>query len=377
MITVIPYQINVFLAEHVRASMSVGDVLLVSGGDASELDPHLRRGVAFRKVGIVRPIRPLADLVALVQIIQIIRTERPDIVQTLAPKAGLLGMTAAFICRVPVRVHWFTGQVWAVSRGLKRIALKSVDWLIAMLATDPLVDSPSQRNFLVSEGVAPRTKLSVLGSGSVRGIDERRFRPDVATRASTRQSLGIPEDRTVLVFVGRLTRDKGLIELSRAIRELRQELPELHTILVGFEEGNFTQELLAEIGNASDRVSLVGYSDNPERFLTASDFMVQPSYREGFGASVIEAAACGLPTIGTRIVGLIDAIVDGETGLLIPPRETKALKDAIRFLARNPDIRMQMGSVAQHRARKEFATKMLTEALQEHYVHALAHASRA
>jgi glycosyltransferase involved in cell wall biosynthesis len=217
----------------------------------------------------------------------------------------------------------------------------------------------------------------VLGSGSVRGIDERRFRPDVATRASTRQSLGIPEDRTVLVFVGRLTRDKGLIELSRAIRELRQELPELHTILVGFEEGNFTQELLAEIGNASDRVSLVGYSDNPERFLTASDFMVQPSYREGFGASVIEAAACGLPTIGTRIVGLIDAIVDGETGLLIPPRETKALKDAIRFLARNPDIRMQMGSVAQHRARKEFATKMLTEALQEHYVHALAHASRA
>ena len=263
MITVIPFQLNVFLAEHVIASRSVADVLLISGGDASELHPHLRKSVAFRRVGIVRPIRPWADLVALVQIIRIIRAERPDIVQTLAPKAGLLGMFAAFVCRVPVRVHWFTGQVWATSRWLKRSILKSVDRLIAMLATDPLVDSPSQRDFLVSEGIAPRSRLSVLGSGSVRGVDDVRFRPDAAVRASTRQSLGIPKDRTVLVFVGRITRDKGLLELARAMRELRQELPGLHAILVGFEEGDFARELAAEVGDASDRVSIVGYSDTP------------------------------------------------------------------------------------------------------------------
>lgn len=377
MITVIPFQLNVFLAEHVIASRSVADVLLISGGDASELHPHLRKSVAFRRVGIVRPIRPWADLVALVQIIRIIRAERPDIVQTLAPKAGLLGMFAAFVCRVPVRVHWFTGQVWATSRWLKRSILKSVDRLIAMLATDPLVDSPSQRDFLVSEGIAPRSRLSVLGSGSVRGVDDVRFRPDAAVRASTRQSLGIPKDRTVLVFVGRITRDKGLLELARAMRELRQELPGLHAILVGFEEGDFARELAAEVGDASDRVSIVGYSDTPERFLAAADFMVLPSYREGFGASVIEAASCGLPTIGTRIVGLVDAIVDGETGLMIPPRDTGALVDAMRFLANNPDVRDRMGSAAQHRARRDFATGVLTAALQEHYQRALAVASRA
>jgi len=260
-------------------------------------------------------------------------------------------MSAAFVCRVPVRVHWFTGQVWAASRGLKRSILKSVDRLIAMLATDPLVDSPSQRDFPASEGIAPRSRLSVLGSGSVRGVDDVRFRPDSAVRASTRQSLGIPKDRTVLVFVGRITRDKGLLELARAMRELRQELPGLHAILVGFEEGDFARELAAELGDAYDRVSIVGYFDTPERFLTATDFMVLPSYREGFGASVIEAASCGLPTIGTRIVRLVDAIVDGETGLIIPPRDTGALMDAMRFLANNPDVPDRMGSAAQHRAR--------------------------
>jgi glycosyltransferase involved in cell wall biosynthesis len=374
-ITVIPFQINVFLAEHVLA-MSAADVVLISGGERSELRRDLLEHADFRRVDIVRPIRPWSDLVALVQIFRIVATHRPDVVQTLAPKAGLLGMIAARLCGVPVRVHWFTGQVWSASRGIKRAVLRSADRLIAGLATDPLVDSPSQRDFLVGEKVAPRAKLSVLGAGSVRGVDESRFRPDAAARALIRSSLGIPADHTALIFVGRITRDKGVSELARAMRALRLELPDLHAILVGFEEGAFARRLIAEAGDAKDRLHIVGYSDAPERFLAAADFMVLPSYREGFGSSVIEAAACGLPAIGTRIVGLVDAIAHGETGILVPPRDAHALANAIRNLTANTEMRARMGAAARQRALRDFRTAALVEALQAHYERALRHSNR-
>ncbi len=378
-ITVIPFQLNVFLAEHLLAMKEHGPVVLLTNGDRSDLRRDLHDGIIFHRVGITRPIRPWSDLRALVEIVRVLRIERPDIVQTLAPKAGLLGMLAACLCRVPVRVHWFTGQVWANAHGIRRWLLRQADRLISWLTTTPLADSDSQRDFLVKEGVADSSRLMVLGKGSVRGVDTARFRPAPALRETVRRELGMSNLETIAVFVGRVTRDKGLLELAEAMRNLRRELPLLHAVLVGFEEGGFGAEVLRAADSAADRVHLVGYSDAPERFLAAADFMVLPSYREGFGSSVIEAAACGIPTVGTRIVGLVDAIVEGETGLLVPARNAAELAAAMRSMTVDESMRRRLGAAAMRRAERDFDTRVLVASLQSLYGKLLrdAHASQA
>jgi glycosyltransferase involved in cell wall biosynthesis len=366
-ITTLPYQVNVFLKEHALALRDDAELTVINNGGAEELHPELQGWVRHHKVMIERPIRPWADLCALIQIGRILMTEQPDIVQTMTPKAGLLGMLAAFGCRTPIRVHWFTGQVWVAKRGPLRFALRTCDRLVAWLSTSALVDSPSQRDFLVQEHIAPLDGLKVLGKGSVRGVDTRRFRPDSEARRSVRRELGLSERDTVALFVGRLTNDKGLLELVTALRELHVELPHLHVALVGFEEGDFVQTLLHEVGSARDRLHILGFSQSPERYCAAADFLVLPSYREGFGSTIIEAAACGIPAIGTRIYGLTDAIVDGSTGLLVAPRETSQLVAALRLLASDHQLRARMGEAARARALRDFETTALTAALREHY----------
>jgi glycosyltransferase involved in cell wall biosynthesis len=186
-----------------------------------------------------------------------------------------------------------------------------------------------------------------------------------------RAELGLAQDAKLAAFVGRITRDKGLLKLAGAIRMIHAEVPNLHVVLVGFEEGNFERDVRAVAGTANDRLHFVGYSTAPERYLAASDFLELPSYREGFGSSVIEAAACGVPAIGTRIVGLVDSIDDGKTGILVATHDRRELTEAMRELAINPSLRRSLGQAAQDRAMRNFSAKALTQALRDHYAHAL------
>lgn len=361
-VAAVPISLSAFMAPHIRALAASRDVMLVASRPPEGL-ATVDGPIRFRAVNIPRQISLVADLVALVELIRLFRRERFALVQSITPKAGLLAMVAARVAGVPVRIHWFTGQVWATRGGFSRTLLKSADRVTALCATHLLADSRSQRAFLEAEGLVSPGDVTVLGEGSVCGVDVERFRPDPAARAAVRQRLGIPEAAVVALFLGRLTKDKGIPELIEAFGIASAACPALRLLVVGPDEdgmGAMAEQLAAE---TRARLYLEGVTSRPEMFMAASDLLVLPSHREGFGSTVIEAAACGVPAIGTRIYGLTDAVVDGSTGLLIPVGEVAQLADALVRLTNDHAGRLAMGAAARERVDAHFAQSRLTRAL--------------
>lgn len=349
-----------FLLDQLRALAARYQVTVVS----NSRDPGwLRaRGVDadVAPVRIERKISPLRDLRALAALCRLFRSRRFSAVHSVTPKAGLLTMLAGAATGVPVRIHTFTGQVWATRRGLGRLVLKTADRVIAAAATHVLADSHSQREFLVAQGVVDPRKIAVLGAGSISGVDLARFQPVPLARTRMRKELRIPEDAVVFLFVGRLTRDKGVLDLARAFASLAAAHPGAFLVVAGPDEEDLTPAIARATAGAADRVRLVGVTDAPERLIAGADVFCLPSYREGFGTAVIEAAAGGVPAIASRIYGLIDAVEDGATGLLHAPGDTAAIARLMATLASDRALRAELGARARRRASAEFSADRLT-----------------
>jgi glycosyltransferase involved in cell wall biosynthesis len=359
-----------FLLEHIRTLARSFAVTLIVNNDAPELAALLPcRIVSLR---LERDIAPLADLRAFATLWRHFRAERYQLVHTLTPKAGLLGMLAARLARVPSRLHTFTGQVWATRRGPMRSLLKTADRLIANSATSVLVDSLSQRDFLVAQGIVDAGKARVLGRGSISGVDANRFRPDAAMRDQVRVELGIPGAATVFLYLGRLKRDKGVLDLVRAFALCSIQDSQVRLLLVGPDEDGLLPEIEQACAACRSRLHVAGFSTVPEHYMAASDVLCLPSYREGFGVVIIEAAAAGVPAIGSRIYGITDAIVEGETGLLFEAGDAQQLARSMHTLAGDASLRGRMGQRARERAVRDFAQAQLTAALLGHYRQLLA-----
>ena len=357
-----------FLLEHIRTLARYFAVTLIVNNDAPDLAALLPcRIVSLR---LERDIAPLADLRALAWLWRHFRAERYQLVHTLTPKAGLLGMLAARLAGVPCRLHTFTGQVWATRRGPMRTLLKTADRLISVSATQVLTDSFSQRDFLVAQGIVDPVKAGVLGKGSVSGVDASRFRPDSAKRKELRVELGIPETATVFLYLGRLKRDKGVLDLARAFALFGDSQSRL--LLVGPDEDGLLPEIEKVCAACFSRLHVLGYTAVPEHYLAGSDVLCLPSYREGFGVVILEAAAAGLPAIGSRIYGITDAIVEGETGLLFEAGDVQQLALRLGLLAGDAELRRRMGQSARERALRDYAQERLTGALLAFYQQLLA-----
>lgn len=368
-----PMTAAAFLTQHVKALSAHYEVHLVVNADPVAIEHPDLRLATLHRARIERAIAPFADLVGLIQLARIFGSGSYAAVHSITPKAGLLTAIAAFAARVPVRVHTFTGQVWATRQGIGRKLLKSLDWLIARLDTHLLVDSATQRDFLVSAGVLGAGEGEVLGKGSVSGVDHARFRPDAQARARLRGELSIPENACVFLLVGRLNRDKGVLDLARAFGETAAHRDDVYLLLVGPDEEQLAAEIRALSAPGAERVRFIDYTAEPEAYMAASDVFCLPSYREGFGAVVIEAAAAGVPAIGSRIYGLSDAILDKVTGLLVAPKDERALASAMRELADDPPLRARLGAAARSRALDDFSMESSTAALVDFYSRALSH----
>jgi len=362
-----PMSAQAFLTPHFRVLQEKYALSLVANTQDRAL--LRRQGVELDILfaPIERPIWLRRDLLALWVLYRLFRNQRFDAVHSITPKAGLLTMMAAWLARVPVRVHWFTGQVWATRSGFGRWCLKQIDWLIATLGTHALVDSSSQRDFLLAEGVIDDTNAEVLADGSVCGVDGGRFHPDAAARAAVRSELGIPDTVVLLLYLGRLNRDKGIADLAEAFGELLKRYPNLWFLLVGPDEEGMQGVVQATCAGDLDRVRFVGFTQQPERFMAAADVFCLPSYREGFGSSVIEAAACGVPAVASRIYGLTDAVREGETGLLHRPGDVVDIADQIERLVVDEGLRRRMGEAALARTARDFSQTRLTAALRDFY----------
>lgn len=329
-------------------------------------------GMRYVSIDIPRKIHPWRDLVALWRLWRLFRREHFDVVHSTTPKAGLLCCIAAAIAGVPVRLHTFTGQPWVGLSGVKHWLSKASDWLIGKLNTYCYADSPSQCRFIVESGVVCESRIGVIGYGSLAGIDLSRFdvqRFDAMDRAVLRQSLKISESAAVLLFVGRFTSDKGITELLAGYEQLVGRGLLVNLVLLGPLEVDHEVFLRELSPQALAGIRLAGFSPEPERYMAIADLLVLPSYREGFGTVVLEAAAMGVPAIGTEIYGLSDAIEHGRTGLLVPVRDSDALAVSMESLLRDADRRKEMGELAQQRVRKSFSSTVMSELLLSQYIH--------
>ena len=362
-----PFVVNPFLTTHLMTLSRDYRLVLCVNLDAYELTPRLAGIVEVHNIPFARKIDPVTDIKTLVQLLALMRKVRPDVVHSITPKGGLLAMTAGFLVGVPRRWHTFTGQVWATKSGFPKWFLKSFDRIVATLATNVFADSASQCRLLQDEGVVSKGAISMMGSGSIAGVDLQRFHPDPDSKIKLRQGLGTAPSTCVFLFVGRLARDKGLFDLIHAFKELGHRETAVELWVVGPDEDGLQHDLQAAGADALAPIRWLGPCSNPEQFMSASDVLVLPSYREGFGTVVIEAAACGVPAIAYRIDGIIDAVADGQSGLLVDVGNREKLSETMYALATDIGLRQRLGQQARQRAEKSFSSIRVTKAWQDFY----------
>ena len=369
-VVAVPMTVNAFLVPHLIALSEQYQVTLIFNGRADQL-PQSICHIPVICVPIVRNISPRQDMIALFKLVRLFRKERFNVVHSVTPKAGFLAALAGFVARVPTRIHWFTGQVWATKRGFLRHLLKAIDRITVACTTHQLVDSHSQRMFLADQGVLGTGCGVVLASGSICGVDLAKFQPNAQARSHIRASLGIAETDSVALFVGRLQPEKGVLEVAQAFLQMADACPKLHLVLAGPDEAGIEASIKSMLQSVRNRLHSVGFVNCPEQYMAACDFLLIPSHREGFGSVVIEAAACEIPSIGTNIYGLSDAIIDGKTGILIPRSDISALEVAMARLALYGDERRVMGEMARMRVLEEFQQCIIVNALLAFYKHTL------
>ena len=373
-VTTIPRSLKAFcsgLPGELREELGA-EVVAVSSPEKALVEYGSAEGVRTVGVAMERHISPLRDLRSLWSMIRVFRKERPDMVHSMTPKAGLISMMAAWVCRVPVRIHTFTGLVFPTSTGLKRKILMFTDGLTCACATHVIPEGEGVKADLTNYGIT-RKPLRVLGHGNVKGIDLERFDPtreEVRAEAlRIRKELGISPDDFVFVFIGRLVGDKGINELVEAFGRLQKEHPEVRLILVGPEEAELDPlkgETMAEIGS-NDAISAVGRQSDVRPWYAVADAFVFPSYREGFPNCVIEAGAMGLPSIVTDINGSREIVLDGENGVVIPSKDSKALYDAMRDFVEDDDRRGRMAAKARELMASRFEQSYVRGCLKDFY----------
>lgn len=326
--------------------------------------------VRVHSVAMTRRITPLRDLRALWDMVRELRRIRPRIVHAHTPKGGLLGMISAWIVRAPVRVYTMHGSPVVTAQGLRRRLLLWAERLSCSLAHRVLAVSESTRITAVVERLCRPEKIKVLLRGSVNGVDARgRFRPQgESVRLGARREHGIPPDALVIGFVGRLAREKGVVELAGAWRALSPGLTRLHLLVVGAleEEDPLPAEVISAL-RSDPRVHLTGPDWNTPRLFAAMDVLALPSYREGFPVVALEAAAMALPIVATRVPGCVDAVQDGITGMLVAPRDPAALADALERYLSDPALRARHGQAARRRALTELRPEEIWEAVLAEY----------
>ena len=360
--------VKAFLLNHIRMLSDSYDISIVVNTDNIEFAKDLNLGVVrVVPLPIARNISLLSDIMALVKLTMIFRENAYDVVHSVTPKAGLLAMLSASLAGVRIRVHIFTGQIWYTKRGLGRFLFKNIDRIISFMATNILVDSQTQRQFLLADSVIRPEKSSVLANGSISGVDVEKFKPSEDEKCRQRAILSIPDSAFVFLFIGRMKKDKGVPELLLAFKKIYDQHRDAHLVLVGPDEDGVLTDISRRLGDSNANYHYVDYSDTPEKLFAMSDVFCIPSYREGFGSVIIEAAATEVPSIGSDIYGIQDAIVADETGFLVEVGNIEALSDKMKFFMNNHDVLRKFGVAARERAADAFSQDYVSSAWLEYY----------
>lgn len=391
--TTIPLSLKVFCEGMLKELAEKYEVVAVSSpGEDLELVRN-REGVRAVEVPMERHISLLKDLKSLIALISVFRKEKPYMVHSMTPKAGLLCMIAAWLTRVPVRVHTFTGLVWPTATGIQRMILKMTDRITCFCATNVIPEGQGVLNDLRNGGITNKP-MKVLGYGNVRGVDMEYFskRESVVAEAEKIRQ----DDKFTFVFVGRIVRDKGINELVAAFKRLVEKHPEARLLLVGPYENDLdpvTPETSAAIDTIAN-IEAVGpkFGEELLPYYAASDCFVFPSYREGFPNTVMEAGAFDLPSIVTDINGSREIVVNlndnlnvnfnfnvnpnvndkgniriCDNGIIIPSKNVEAIYEAMMLMIEDGEMRERMASVARKMINDRFERGFVRKCLYDYY----------
>lgn len=339
-----PLTVKAFLLNHLNTLKAEFDIYIAANFDdkTDALIISQLAGYHIHSVKIDRNINIRSDLSALRALRGYFKRNKFDIVHSITPKAGLLAMIAAKLAGIKNRIHIFTGQVWYTKKGFMRSLLISLDKVIVMNATHILVDGESQRKFLIGQHIIKDSNSQVLGKGSISGVDVDKFIFDPLTREKIRGELLLKNDDLVFAFLGRINRDKGILDLAKAFERLVKDFSNAKLLIIGYDEENLIPEV-QRIINDSNAMIFYGPTPNPEIVLQAADVFCLPSYREGFGTSIIEASLLGLPVICSNTYGLMETIIENETGLRHAVKDVTLLHQQMKKLMESPGLRRQFG----------------------------------
>lgn len=328
-----------FCREVMIKMRSMGYDMVAVTSPGPELD-KLRDEDGFHCVAVPmeRHISIVSDLKSLIKMIWVFHKEKPQVVHSMTPKAGMICMVAAWLTRVPVRIHTFTGLVWPTATGLKRKILMTTDWLTCACATHVIPEGQGVLNDLKNGGITKKP-MKVLGYGNVRGVDMDRF-------SSTRFESTSDPSLFTFVFVGRIVGDKGINELVEAFVKLHDKHKNARLVLVGNYEHDLdpVKDVTRKLIDNNDAINACGakYGDDLLQMYVDADCFVMPSYREGFPNTVLEAGAMGLPSIVTNISGSREIIENEKNGLIVPSKDSKALYNAMERMLLDDKARMTM-----------------------------------
>lgn len=326
-----------------------------------------REGVTVYGVPMERRMAPLKDIKSLFKLIKIFRREKPDLVHSITPKAGLLSMLASWICRVPVRLHTFTGLVFPTTTGIKQRILILTDQLTCACATHIVPEGEGVKNDLLTYNITHK-HLQVLGFGNIKGINTERFNPADPSVQELADKIR-KENIFTYIFIGRLVGDKGINELVNAFTKLNLKYPNTRLILVGEKEQTIDPLNPNTIKTIDTNTSIeaVGRQKDVRPWLLGSDVLVFPSYREGFPNVVIEAGAMGKPAIVTDINGSREIIIEDKNGTIIPPKDTDALYLAMEKAYLNPDVIKKWSSNSRSLIKSRFEESYVQNCLKAYY----------
>ena len=376
-ITTVPISFKVLLKGQLRFMASNGfDVKGVSSDGEELKEVRENEGIVMEAINMSRKITPFQDLKSLWEMWNFLRKEKPQIVHTHTPKAGIIGMLAARLAGVPHRLHTVAGLPLMEATGTKRKILNFVEKLTYSSATRVYPNSKGLYDFILQNNFTQSNKLKIIANGSSNGINTTFFSPAQVSeieKVALREKLNIQPDDFVFVFVGRIVSDKGINELIKAFSELQaagnNELTGIKLLLVGGLESDLdplNPETLAEINQNKDIIS-AGFQQDVRPFFAISDALAFPSYREGFPNVVMQAGAMGLPSIVSDINGCNEIIVEGENGLIIPPKNVEKLKEKMLTLARDKNLYIKLKENSRRMIENRYEQFVVWKALLEEY----------
>ena len=323
--------------------------------------------IQYQEIKILRKPSLFNDILLLLYLIKVFKKYKFNSVHSIMPKSGFLSMLAARFMNIPNRFHTFTGQVWINKKGVSRYFLRNVDKFICSLSTHVFADSHSQKEYLIKNKIVSKKKIGVLLNGSICGVDIDKFKPNKEKKYQNRLDNKFSTNSFIFLFLGRLNEEKGIFDLVKAFLLKFAYHTDCFLIFVGDDEINFKQYINTINYNKNNNIRLFPYSNNPEIFISMSDIICLPSYREGFGSVIIEAAASGVPSIVSDIYGLKDSIIEHETGLKFPKGNIEDLSKAMLEMYTNKNLRKKFSQNARIRSVNLFNQKKFINAFEDFY----------